>query len=71
MKEENGNKLKQQRNRKCKQLQYFSSTGSENVETEENKTDIHNKIAVEDSEKSWCGCWETYVQKTKEGDWIE
>jgi hypothetical protein len=64
-KKHRGNKVKEQRNRKIKQLQYFRYTRSENAENMSINTDIHNQLTSEDSEKKY------YVQTTKEDEWIE
>jgi len=35
------------------------------------KTDIHNEITAENSEKKSLRCWEKYVHTAKENDWIK
>lgn len=42
-KKHRGNKVKEQRNRRIKQLQYFGCTRSENAENMSITTDIHNQ----------------------------
>jgi hypothetical protein len=65
-----GNKVKEKRNRKCKQPHYYRSTSLENAEKEVGNSRYKQETS-EDSENECCECWKNYMQITKEYGWIE
>jgi hypothetical protein len=67
-KNQRGNKVTEQRNRKCKQPQYVRSTRLENAEKKSLKTDIPIQETSENSERNAVSAGINYVQTTKEGD---
>ena len=68
---------KKEINSKNKEIESVNSSnisvpqGQKMQRKESMKTDIHNQITAEESEKKCCECWEDYVHISKEDDWVK
>jgi len=63
-----GNKVTEQRNRKCKEPHHVSSTRSENEENKSMKTDIPIQETAVESERNAMSAGINYVRTANEGD---